>query len=186
MPGFTRSSRFQALVGGFVLDKLLGLEIELELASKPGCGVRQVAECIAGHRRLDGTNGIRPAFDAIQEVASMAWAVDQADFEARRINVDQVFRLQVDAGAIHVNPSVAALKRGAMRLNTTVPGFPFVVIHPWVARWRVLVMAVGNADKLHRNPAAKSEIDFPRRRRVTGALQVAKIGATFDFDCSSH
>src|SRR5690349_2208607 len=98
MPGFPHGPRLQALVGAFILTKLLGLEVELEPPSKPGCGVREMTERVAGHRSLNGAYGIGAAFDAIEEIASMAGAMDQADFEARRIDVDQVFSLQVDAG----------------------------------------------------------------------------------------
>ena len=78
MPGLARGTRFQTLVGGVVIDEFLGSEIEFEFSSKAGCGVGQVTERIAGHRGFNGRYGLRTAFDAIEEVSSVARAMDQA------------------------------------------------------------------------------------------------------------
>ena len=112
----------------------------------------------------------------------MAGGADQLLLKALGVGVSQLLGLEVDAGAVHVNPAVRSLEGGAVALDAPVALRPGVVVEERLARRLAVVLAVGHADKLHREAASVGVVDIPYGRRVAGALRQPEIPAALDRD----
>ena len=106
----------------------------------------------------------------------MVRAPGQLDLEGFSFLVDKAFRLQIDPGAVDMDPAVGALKGSPVSFDAAVTLLPFVGLGPGITSRSVLIAAIRHANKFHRDVVGEFHVHIPDRRRVAGTFaEISRI-----------